>query len=327
MSQQTILWVGFNAFVIIMLYLDLFVFNRKSHVIKVKEALYWTAFWIAISLAFNGLIWYLEGSAAALDFLTCYLVEKSLSVDNLFVFLMLFTYFRTPTAFQHKVLFWGILGAVFFRVIFIFAGLAIIEKFHFATYILGAFLIFSAIKMFFSKNEEGINPEDNIATKLLSKVMPVTQFYDGSKFFTIENGKRFATPLFIVLLVVETTDIIFATDSIPAILAITQDSFIVYSSNILAVLGLRSLYFALAGVMGIFHYLHYGLSLILLFIGVKIVLANHFPIDTVIALIIVAGVLFGSIILSLLFPEKSNVPPHHPHDTSFPTKTPKEPKI
>lgn len=269
---------------------------------------------------------------AALEFLTCYLVEKSLSVDNLFVFLMLFTYFRTPTAFQHKVLFWGILGAVFFRVIFIFAGLAIIEKFQFTVYILGAFLIFSAIKMFFSKSDDTINPEDNIATKMLSKIMPVTQFYDGAKFFTIQNGKRFATPLFIVLIVVETTDIVFATDSIPAILAISKDSFIVYSSNILAVLGLRSLYFALAGVMQIFHYLHYGLSLILLYVGVKIIVTHpgsivYFHIDTYVSLIVIGSILLGSIILSLLFPEKTKVPPHHPHDTSFPTKVPKEPKI
>lgn len=326
MSQQTLLWIGFNVFVVVMLYLDLFVFNRKSHVIKVKEALWWTAMWVSIALAFNGLIWYLEGSAKALDFLTCYLVEESLSVDNLFVFLMLFTYFRTPTAFQHKVLFWGIIGAIFFRVLFIFLGITIIEKFHFATYILGGFLIFTAIKMFFSSDDEPMNPEDNIATKLLSKIMPVTQFYDGSKFFTIQNGKRFATPLFIVLLVVETTDIIFATDSIPAILAITRDPFIVYSSNILAVMGLRSLYFALAGVMELFHYLHHGLSLILLFIGVKIILANHYPIETWIALVVVAGVLLGSIVLSLMFPEKTKVPPHHPHDAPFPVKTPKEPK-
>ncbi|MGZ5245075.1 MAG: TerC/Alx family metal homeostasis membrane protein, partial [Bacteroidia bacterium] len=260
----------------------------------------------------------------ALKFTTGYLIEKALSVDNLFVILMLFTFFRTPHAFQHKVLFWGILGAIFFRVIFIFLGVALIEKFHWITYLLGGFLVFTAIKMVISK-EEDIDPEKNIAIRLFSKLMPVSKFYDGSNFFTIQNGVKHATPLFIVMIVVETTDIVFALDSIPAILAITTQSFIVYSSNILAVLGLRSLYFALAGIMELFHFLKYGLSAILLFVGTKIILAaaHIYEVPIVIALLVVVGVLILSILLSILFPEKNNIPQHNPHS---PQEAPKHPK-
>ncbi|MGZ5303484.1 MAG: TerC/Alx family metal homeostasis membrane protein [Bacteroidia bacterium] len=265
-----------------------------------------------------------KGSEYALKFTTGYLIEKALSVDNLFVILMLFTFFRTPHAFQHKVLFWGILGAIFFRVIFIFLGVALIEKFHWITYLLGGFLVFTAIKMVISK-EEDIDPEKNIAIRLFSKLMPVSKFYDGSNFFTIQNGVKHATPLFIVMIVVETTDIVFALDSIPAILAITTQSFIVYSSNILAVLGLRSLYFALAGIMELFHFLKYGLSAILLFVGTKIILAaaHIYEVPIVIALLVVVGVLILSILLSILFPEKNNIPQHNPHS---PQEAPKHPK-
>ncbi|MGZ5283762.1 MAG: TerC family protein [Bacteroidia bacterium] len=332
MSKEISLWVGFNIFILVMLFLDLFVFNRKEHTIKVKEALLWTGFWIAISAVFAVGIYFFgdyfwgpgKGSEYALKFTTGYLIEKALSVDNLFVILMLFTFFRTPHAFQHKVLFWGILGAIFFRVIFIFLGVALIEKFHWITYLLGGFLVFTAIKMVISK-EEDIDPEKNIAIRLFSKLMPVSKFYDGSNFFTIQNGVKHATPLFIVMIVVETTDIVFALDSIPAILAITTQSFIVYSSNILAVLGLRSLYFALAGIMELFHFLKYGLSAILLFVGTKIILAaaHIYEVPIVIALLVVVGVLILSILLSILFPEKNNIPQHNPHS---PQEAPKHPK-
>jgi tellurite resistance protein TerC len=310
-----------------MLALDLFVFNRKQHTIKVKEALLWTGFWMSLAGIFCFGIWYYYGQELALEFATGYLIEQSLSVDNLFVILMLFTFFRTPHAFQHKVLFWGILGAIFFRIIFILLGVALIERFHWMTLVLGGFLVFTSIKMIFEKDKE-VNPDNNWAIKLFNRMMPVTKFYEGAKFFTRQNNVLHATPLFVVLIVVETTDIVFAVDSIPAILAISKNPFIVYSSNIFAVLGLRSLYFALAGIMELFHFLHYGLSIILLFIGAKILLAGlhiwEMPIE--LALIVVGGILLLSVLLSILFPEKDKVPPHHLHDNKdFPVKdrTPK----
>lgn len=318
-------WIVFNAFVLLMLFLDLFVFNRKEHVIKVKEALLWTGFWILISAIFAVIVYYYLGPNYALEYATGYLIEKSLSVDNLFVILMLFTYFRTPHAFQHKVLFWGILGAIFFRIVFIFLGVSLIERFSFMVYILGGFLIFTGIKMIFEKDKE-IIPEKNPALRLFNKIMPVTKVYEGSKFFVRKDGVRHATPLFIVLIVIETTDIVFALDSIPAILAISQHPFIVYSSNIFAILGLRSLYFALAGIMKLFHFLHYGLSLILLFVGAKIVLSSVYHLDIRIALGVVAIILTGSVLLSIVFPQKSSVPEHdsHEHD-KFPVKERKPP--
>jgi tellurite resistance protein TerC len=262
-----------------------------------------------------------KGSELSLQFATGYLIEQALSVDNLFVILMLFTFFRTPHAFQHKVLFWGILGAIFFRILFILLGVALIERFHWMTYILGGFLIFTAIKMILEKDKE-MNPEHNPVTKIFNKIMPVSKFYDGSNFFSRQNGVLHATPLFVALIVVETTDIVFALDSIPAILAISTHSFIVYSSNIFAVLGLRSLYFALACIMELFHFLHYGLSAILMFVGVKIILATShiYEIPVVTSLLVVAGILVLSIILSIFFPEKNNVPQHNPHE---PPKHPK----
>jgi tellurite resistance protein TerC len=319
MANSISLWIGFNIFIFLMLFLDLFVFNRRQHTIKVKEALLWTVFWMSLATIFCFGLWYFYGKEQALEFATGYLIEQSLSVDNLFVILMLFTFFRTPHAFQHKVLFWGILGAIFFRIIFILLGVTLIEKFHWLTYVLGTFLIFTSIKMIFEKDKE-VNPDNNIAIRLFNRVMPVTKFYEGAKFFTRHNSILHATPLFVVLIVVETTDIVFAVDSIPAILAISKNPFIVYSSNIFAVLGLRSLYFALAGVMELFHFLHYGLSVILLFIGAKILLATahiwEMPIEF--ALGVVGGVLVLSVLLSIIFPEKDKMPPHH--DPNFPVK-------
>jgi tellurite resistance protein TerC len=316
MSDHIWLWVLFNIGVIILLCLDLFVFNRKSHSIQVKEALLWTAVYVVLAALFAlGLYFFyhngLEPSAnSAMSFVTGYLIEQSLSVDNLFVIMLIFTFFRTPTAYQHRVLFWGIIGAIFFRVLFIFLGVSLINRFSFTIYILGALLIYTAIKMFFQKDTE-IDPEKNFALRLFSKVMPVSKLYEGGNFFTRLNGKWHATPLFIVLLVIETTDIVFALDSIPAIIAITKDPFIVYSSNIFAVLGLRSLYFALAGIMKLFHFLHYGLSVILFYIGVEIIIHKVIPIPIWVSLSVVAGILTISIILSIIFPAKDELPVHH----------------
>ena len=303
MEVNIYFWVIFNAFVLLLLALDLFVFHRKAHEVKIKEAIGWSLFWIALSLSFNLLIYFEMGSKPAIEFLTGYLIEKSLSVDNLFVFLMIFNYFHVPLQFQHKILFWGVLGALILRAIFILAGIALLQKFHFITYILGAFLVFTGIKMATTKQEE-IDPAANPVVKFISRYVPVTNELVGGKFFVRKDKTMFATPLFIVLIMVETTDVVFAADSIPAILAVSNDSFIVYTSNVFALMGLRALYFALAGIMQLFHYLHYGLSLILVFIGAKLLLASFIKIDMVYALIIVAVILGGSILLSILFPLK-----------------------
>ncbi|MFC6999068.1 TerC family protein, partial [Rufibacter roseus] len=304
METNIYFWVGFNAFVVALLALDLFVFHRKTHVVKIKEALLWSAFWVLLSLAFNVGIYYWKGSGPALEFLTAYLIEKSLSVDNLFVFILIFNFFQVPAAFQHKILFWGVLGALFFRGVFILAGVALLAKFHFIIYILGAFLIFTGAKMAFSSGDEEIDPDSNPILKFVSRYMPVTKRHYGDKFFVKIDKTLFATPLFLVLVMVETTDVVFAADSIPAILAISKDPFIVYTSNVFALLGLRALYFALAGIMQLFHYLHYGLSLILVFIGIKLVLSDIYHMNMVVALTVVAFILTVSVILSLVFPKK-----------------------
>jgi tellurite resistance protein TerC len=299
MPNQTWLWIGFNIFVIAMLALDLGVFHRKSHVIKIKEALIWSAVWISLALLFNVGLYFWFGTEKALNFFTGYLIEKSLSVDNLFVFLMIFSYFRVPASYQHNVLFWGILGALIMRAIFIFAGVTLIAKFHWVIYIFGAFLIFSGVKMAYSKDKE-VHPERNPILKIFRKIMPVTRDYVENHFFVVQAGRRLATPLFIVLIVIETTDVMFALDSIPAILAITVDPFIVYSSNVFAILGLRALYFALAGIMGLFQYLHYGLSAILVFVGIKMIVAEFYKLPTAIALGVIAAILVISIIASMI---------------------------
>ncbi|HEY4651605.1 MAG TPA: TerC family protein [Pontibacter sp.] len=299
-------WIFFNIFVLLLLGLDLFVFHRKEHEVKIKEALLWSAFWIALSMGFNLLIYYLEGPGPALEFLTAYLIEKSLSVDNLFVFILIFNFFKVPAQFQHKILFWGIIGALFFRALFILVGVTLIAKFHFIIYILGAFLVFTGIKMAFTKSDNELHPEQNPFIVWISQKLPFTKTSVGGKFFTRIDGKIFATPLFLVLIMVETTDIVFAADSIPAILAISKDPFIVYTSNVFALLGLRALYFALAGIMQLFHYLHYGLSVILVFIGLKLLLSDVFHLDMRIALGVVGSILAISVIASLLFPKKDN---------------------
>ncbi|MFY9227137.1 MAG: TerC family protein [Blastocatellia bacterium] len=311
MSQQTLAWVGFHVFILFMLALDLGLVRRKAREVSLKEALAWSAIWISLAMVFNGFIYYWLGSEKALSFLAGYLIEKSLSVDNLFVFLLVFSYFKVPPLYQHKILFWGILGALFMRAAFIIAGIALISYFHFVIYIFGAFLIFTGIKLVMEKDED-IEPEKNPVLKAVRKFIPIKTEYGVGKFFLKENGKWFATQLFVVLVVVETTDVIFAVDSIPAILAITPDPFIVYTSNIMAILGLRALYFALSGIMGMFHYLSYGLCFILVFIGVKMMVSDFYKIPIALALGVIAGVLTISIILSIIFkpvvPEKSVEP-------------------
>ena len=309
MSTQVWVWVVFNLFVLAMLALDLGVFHRHSHRVGIKEALVWSGVWIALALLFNLGIYYWRGPDAALEFLAGYLIEKALSVDNIFVFLLIFSYFRVPARHQHRVLFWGVLGAFVMRAIFIFAGVSLIERFHWVIYIFGALLILTGARMATGKDKE-IRPEKNPALKLFRRLMPVTDDYHGGKFFIKQagqegqSGRYFATPLFVVLLMIETTDVIFAVDSIPAILAITLDPFIVYTSNVFAILGLRALYFALVGVMGLFHYLHYGLSAILIFVGAKMLLTDFYNIPVGVALGVVAGILIISVIASIASPRK-----------------------
>jgi tellurite resistance protein TerC len=304
MVDQLLLWGIFNLFVVGMLALDLGIFHRKAHEVRIREALFWSTFWIVLSLFFNLGVYFWAGSEKALEFLTGYLLEKSLSVDNIFVFVMIFTYFRVPYVHQHKVLFWGILGALVMRALFIGVGITLIQKFHWVIYIMGGFLILTGIKMATQKGEQ-INPERNPVLRLIRRFMRVTENYEGGRFFVRRSGQIFATPLFIVVLVVETTDVIFAVDSIPAILAITLDPFIVYTSNVFAILGLRALYFALAGVVRLFHYLPYGLSLILVFVGIKMLLVDIYKIPIGIALGAVAAVIAISVIASILYPPKT----------------------
>ena len=298
MDTPVIFWILFNAFVLLMLALDLGVFHRKSHEVSVKEALTWTFVWISLAMVFNTIIFYWKGQQSALEFFTGYLVEKALSVDNIFVFIMIFSYFQIPSKYQHKVLFWGILGALIMRVIFIFAGVALIEKFHFTIYLFGALLIYTGYKMFYHNNAK-IEPDKNPIIRFFKKHMPVTPDLHEDNFFVKLNGKRFATPLFLVLILIETTDLIFAVDSIPAILAITQDQFIVYTSNVFAILGLRSLYFALAGIVHRFWLLSYGLAVVLVFVGIKMLLIDVYKIPIEWSLVFIATIITASIILSL----------------------------
>ena len=297
MDTPILFWILFNAFVLLMLALDLGVFHRKSHEVSLREALTWTGVWIFLALVFNGILYYWKGQQQALEFFTGYLVEKALSVDNIFVFIMIFTYFQVPSKYQHKVLFWGIIGALIMRIIFIFAGAALIQKFHFTIYVFGALLIYTGYKMFFHNNTK-IEPDKNPVIRFFKRFMPVTPGLQGDKFFVKMDGKRFATPLFLVLILIETTDLIFAVDSIPAILAITQDQFIVYTSNVFAILGLRSLYFALAGVVNRFWLLSYGLAVVLVFVGIKMLLVDVYKIPIELSLAFIASVITLSVILS-----------------------------
>lgn len=297
------LWIGFNLFVLLMLALDLGVFHRKIHEVKIKEALLWTGIWIFLALLFNTGIFYYFGKEKALEFLSGYLIEKSLSVDNIFVFILIFSYFNVPSRYQHKVLFWGIFGALIMRIIFIFAGLELIARFHWIIYLFGGFLIFTGINMLFHSDKQ-LDPDKNPVLKLFRRFFSVSDKFHGDKFFIKENGKTIATQLFLVLLLIEVTDLIFAVDSIPAILAISDDPFIVYTSNVFAILGLRSLYFALAGINQYFHYLKFGLSAILVFVGVKMCLVDFYKIPTTTSLLIIISILLLSIIASKIFPKK-----------------------
>jgi tellurite resistance protein TerC len=304
MIDQLWLWVGFNVFVLAMLALDLGVFHRKAHVVSLRESMGWTVVWVALALLFNAGVWHYYGSQKALQFFTGYLIEKSLSVDNVFVFALLFSYFAVPAVYQHKVLFWGILGALIMRAAMIAAGAALITKFTWVIYVFGAFLILTGIKMVL-KREEKIHPERNPVVRWFKRLVPVTADYRRERFFIFENGRRYATPLFVVLLLVEVSDLIFAVDSIPAIFAVTTDPFIVYTSNVFAILGLRSLYFALAGIIDKFHYLKIGLGVVLVFVGLKMLLAHTaWKLDTLVSLAVVAGILTISIVASLLRPAR-----------------------
>ena len=284
-----------------MLALDLWVFHRPAHAVKFREAVVWSFSWIAMAAGFAVLIYFWRGRESAVEFTAGYIIELSLSVDNLFVFLLIFRYFRVPADHQHKVLFWGILGALVMRGIFILVGIGLIRNFHWVTYAFGAFLVYSGARLFRGE-QVSIEPEKNPMLRLFRRWMPVTEEYEGEKFFVRRPG-LYATPLVVVLLIVETTDLLFATDSIPAVLAITLKAFIVYTSNVFALLGLRSMFFVLAGMMEVFHYLHYGLSAVLIFIGAKMLASNYYPIPTGIALGVVAGVLAISVLASLVHPK------------------------
>ena len=297
------MWVAFTAIVLSILILDLGVFHRHAHVVSKKEAALWTILWVSLAMLFNAGIYYFYGKERALEFLAGYLIEESLSVDNIFVFLLLFSYFSVPAIYQHRVLFWGILGVLVMRGFFIGVGAALLHNFHWIIYLFGAFLVFTGMKML-AKEEEETHPENNPAIKLLRRFMPITEGYEGQNFVVIRDGKRFATPLLVVLVVVESTDLVFAIDSIPAIFAVTDDPFIVYTSNVFAVLGLRALYFLIAGIIDLFVYLRYGLGFVLSFVGIKMLLVDIYKIPIGISLGVIAGILTISMVASLLFPPK-----------------------
>jgi tellurite resistance protein TerC len=290
-------WIAFIAFIVAMLGVDLYL-HRDHQAVTLKEATFWSVVWVIVGLLFGGVIWWLEGATLAGEYVTGYVIERSLSIDNIFVFAIIFSYFAVPPKYQHNVLFWGIFGALVFRAIFIFAGVALLERFEWMIYVFGGFLVFTGVRMFFH-DEEQIHPERNPVLKALRKVFPIAKDYDEAKFFTIDNGKRLATPLLAVLVVLETTDIVFAVDSIPAILAVTQDQFIVFSSNAFAILGLRAMYFLLAGIMDRFIYLRAGLAFVLVFVGIKMLLSEVYHIPTLASLGVIAVALAVAIGASL----------------------------
>jgi TerC family integral membrane protein len=305
MSNQALMWLAFNILVVIMLAIDLGL-NRKSHEVSFREALTWTGVWITLALIFNTGIYYYLGETKALEFFTGYVIEKSLSVDNLFVFIMIFSYFHIPRLYQPKILKWGIIGALVMRAIFIFVGIELLEMFHWMIYIFGGILIITGIKMAFG-GEEKIDPEKNPLVKLVRRFVPITKRIHGGSFFINKLGTRAATPLFLALVMVESSDVIFAIDSIPAVFAVTRDPFIVYTSNVFAIMGLRALYFLLSNVMGMFAYLKLGISFVLAFVGVKMLLADtRFEISTYFSLGVIFGVLTVSIITSIVMGNKGN---------------------
>jgi tellurite resistance protein TerC len=300
------LWLGFGLFIVLMLVLDLGLLNRKAHSITYREASVWSAVWVTLALLFSGIVFRFMGTEKGLEFLTGYLIELTLSVDNLFVFLLVFSYFQVPAKFQHRVLFWGVLGALVMRLTMIFLGAALIHKFSWVIYVFGAFLVYTGLKMF-RQQETEINPEQNPIVRFVTRFVPIVRHYEGEKFFTRAGGRRTGTLLLLVLVIVEATDLVFAVDSIPAIFAVTRDAFIVYTSNVFAILGLRSLYFLLAGVVERFHYLKIGLAIVLTFIGLKMIVmhAELIQIPIIISLGVVALVLIGSVIASLMWPKQT----------------------
>lgn len=307
--DQIWLWVGFHIFIFAMLALDLGVFHKDSHEVSIKESLLWSLAWMALALLFNVGVWHFGGKEKGLQFLTGYVLERTLSIDNIFVFILIFSCFKVAPKYQYKILFWGILGALVMRALFIAVGVALIERFHWVIYVFGAFLVFTGVKLLFEKegDEHELDPDKSRVIRIFKRFMPVTRENEDGKFFVKKEGKTFATPLFIVLLIVETTDVIFAVDSIPAVLAITHDPFIVYTSNVFAILGLRALYFAMAGIMKLFHYLNYGLSVILMFVGVKMLLVDIWHVPIGLALGVIGGVLALSVVASLIWPKKDGI--------------------
>jgi len=299
MGTSIYFWIGFHLFIFIMLALDLGVFHKHTHKVPVKEAIIWSCVWISLALLFNLFVFFEFGKTRALEFLTGYVIEYSLSVDNIFVFILIFSYFAVNNQYQHKILFWGILGALIMRGIFIFTGIALINRFHWVVIIFGGFLVFTGIRMLFQKETE-VDPEKNTVVKFFRRFLPVTKSLHGDKLIIRQNRKLYATPLFLVLLIIESSDLIFAVDSIPAILAISKSTFIVYTSNIFAILGLRSLYFAIAGIMGYFRYLKVGLAFVLTFVGLKMLGSYfHFEIPIVTSLGIIISILLVSILASV----------------------------
>jgi len=301
--NEILLWVLFNVFVAAMLALDLGIFHRSVRRPSLRQSLAWSGLWISLAASFAVVMYFWQGRQAALEFSTGYVIELSLSADNLFIFYLVFKYFRLPEGQQYRVLFWGIIGAIIMRAGFIFAGVGLIRRFHWIIYLFGLFLVYTGVKLLLQRGAQ-IDPEKNPALRFLRRFMPVTPDYVGGKFFVRENAKLCATPLLLVLLVIETTDLIFAVDSIPAVLAITLNTFIVYTSNIFAILGLRSLFFALTSLMNIFEYLHYGISAVLVFVGVKMLLSHYHPIPTEISLGIIGGILLVTIVASALHPDQ-----------------------
>jgi tellurite resistance protein TerC len=307
LGSSTGLWIGFAIFILIMLSLDLGLFNRKAHAIRYREAVIWSGVWISLAMVFAAIVFWFQGKQRGLEFIFGYLIELSLSVDNLFVFLLIFSYFKVPSRFQHRVLFWGVMGALIMRLTMIFIGATLIARFHWIIYVFGVFLVYTGIKMF-RQEDTDIEPENNPVVRLVTRYVPIVRHYDEEKFFTVVNGKRTGTLLLLVLVIVEITDLVFAVDSIPAIFAITLNTFIVYTSNVFAILGLRSMYFLLAGVVEKFHYLKMGLAIVLTFIGAKMLVGAagiHIPIE--ISLVIVAVVLLGAVAASLLWPKDAEM--------------------
>ena len=316
MATSPWFWVAFNAFVLVLLALDLGVFHRKAHAVRPREAAMWTAIWASLALLFCAGLWVWQGSTTALTFLTGYVIEQSLSADNIFVIVLIFRYFRIPGEYQHRVLFWGIIGALVMRGAFIAVGALLIERFHWILYLFGAFLVFTGIRMGVQKEQDEFDADKNIVMRTATRFFPFTKRMEGQNFFTLEKGRRVGTPLLLVLLMVEFTDLIFAVDSIPAIFAVTTDPFLVYTSNVFAILGLRSLYFLLADIIHRFHYLHYGLAVILTFVGVKMLVEKWVHLAPWVSLLVIVTVLAVSVIASLKWPEKAQPPEEGPTVTT-----------